>query len=170
MSNSTLKTVALYPGSFDPITNGHLDIIQRASRIVDHLIVGVAENKKKDYFFSMEERKELIEETVSKNKKNLNNVNVEIFDGLLMHYAEKIKANVIIRGLRAISDFDYEFQMTGMNARLNSDIETVFLMASEKHQFISSRFVKEIFLLNGDVSSFIPNVVFAALNTKLKIK
>ena len=170
MSNSKLKTVGLYPGSFDPITNGHLDIIQRASRIVDHLIVGVAENKKKDYFFSMEERKELIEETVSKNKKNLNNVNVEVFDGLLMHYAEKIKANVIIRGLRAISDFDYEFQMTGMNARLNSDIETVFLMASEKHQFISSRFVKEIFLLNGDVSSFIPNEVFAALNTKLKIK
>ena len=159
MSNSTLKTVALYPGSFDPITNGHLDIIQRASRIVDHLIVGVAENKKKDYFFSMEERKKLIEETVSKNKKNLNNVNVEVFDGLLMHYAEKIKANVIIRGLRAISDFDYEFQMTGMNARLNSDIETVFLMASEKHQFISSRFVKEIFLLKGDVSSFIPNEV-----------
>ena len=168
MNNRALKTIGLYPGSFDPITNGHLDIIQRASRIVDHLIVGVAENKKKAYFFSMNERKELIQDSISKNKEVSNNVNVEAFDGLLMSYAEKINAKVIIRGLRAISDFDYEFQMTGMNARLNSNIETIFLMASEKHQFISSRFVKEIFLLKGDVSSFIPNGVFTALNRKVK--
>ncbi|MBJ57890.1 MAG: pantetheine-phosphate adenylyltransferase [Rickettsiales bacterium] len=168
MNNRALKTIGLYPGSFDPITNGHLDIIQRASRIVDHLIVGVAENKKKAYFFSMNERKELIQDSISNNKEVSNNINVEAFDGLLMSYAEKIKAKVIIRGLRAISDFDYEFQMTGMNARLNSSIETIFLMASEKHQFISSRFVKEIFLLKGDVSSFIPNGVFAALNRKVK--
>ena len=168
MNNRALKTIGLYPGSFDPITNGHLDIIQRASRIVDHLIVGVAENKKKAYFFSMNERKELIQDSISNNKEVSNNINVEAFDGLLMSYAEKIKAKVIIRGLRAISDFDYEFQMTGMNARLNSSIETIFLMASEKHQFISSRFVKEIFLLKGDVSSFIPNGVFAALNRKAK--
>ena len=168
MNNRALKTIGLYPGSFDPITNGHLDIIQRASRIVDHLIVGVAENKKKAYFFSMNERKELIQDSISNNKEVSNNINVEAFDGLLMSYAEKIKAKVIIRGLRAISDFDYEFQMTGMNARLNSSIETIFLMASEKHQFISSRFVKEIFLLKGDVSSFIPYGVFAALNRKVK--
>ena len=168
MNNRALKTIGLYPGSFDPITNGHLDIIQRASRIVDHLIVGVAENKKKAYFFSMNERKELIQDSISKIKEVSNNVNVEAFDGLLMSYAEKINAKVIIRGLRAISDFDYEFQMTGMNARLNSNIETIFLMASEKHQFISSRFVKEIFLLKGDVSSFIPNGVFTALNRKVK--
>ena len=167
MKSNTKKKIGLYPGSFDPITNGHLDIIQRASKIVDLLVIGVAENKKKEHLFSMIERRELIEKIILKNKKGLGDVKVMAFDDLLMKFAEKLKAKIIIRGLRAISDFDYEFQMTGMNARLNSDIETVFLMASEKHQFISSRFVKEICILDGDVKSFIPEEVFYKLKEKL---
>ena len=164
------KIIGLYPGSFDPITNGHIDIILRASKIVDVLIIGVAENEKKNHLFSLEERKSLIEHQLDKNKSKISNAKVVMFDGLLMHFAEKLNANLILRGLRAISDFDYEFQMTGMNARLNSKIETVFLMASESHQFISSRFVKEICMLNGDVSSFVPEEVHAKLSIKLNRK
>lgn len=161
------KIIGLYPGSFDPITNGHLDIIIRAAKIVDTLVVGIAENEKKNNLFSFLERKKLIEEELLQKKYSPNNTKVVIFDGLLMHFAKKIKSKVIFRGLRAVSDFDYEFQMTGMNARLNSNIETVFLMASEKHQFISSRFVKEISFLRGDVSSFIPKRVNNALKKKI---
>ena len=161
------EIIGLYPGSFDPITNGHLDIICRASKIVDTLIIGVAINENKKHLFDMDERTKLINEQLLINKSKLSNTKVLAFDGLLMSFAEKLKVNMIIRGLRAVSDFDYEFQMTGMNARLNSDIETVFLMASEKHQFISSRFVKEICLLNGDVKSFIPKEVYKKLKDKL---
>jgi len=161
------EIIGLYPGSFDPITNGHLDIICRASKIVDTLIIGVAINENKKHLFDMNERTKLINQQLFINKSKLSNTKVIAFDGLLMSFAEKLKANMIIRGLRAVSDFDYEFQMTGMNARLNSDIETVFLMASEKHQFISSRFVKEICLLNGDVKSFIPIEVYKKLKEKL---
>ena len=161
------EIIGLYPGSFDPITNGHLDIICRASKIVDTLIIGVAINENKKHLFDMNERTKLINEQLLINKSKLSNTKVIAFDGLLMSFAEKLKVNMIIRGLRAVSDFDYEFQMTGMNARLNSDIETVFLMASEKHQFISSRFVKEICLLNGNVKSFIPNEVYKKLKEKL---
>ena len=164
------KIIGLYPGSFDPITNGHIDIITRASKIVDMLIIGVAENEKKKHLFSLKDRRSLIEEQLDKKKSRINNVNVVMFDGLLMSFAEKVNANLIIRGLRAVSDFDYEFQMTGMNARLNSTIETVFLMASERHQFISSRFVKEICMLKGDVSSFVPEEVHAKLSNKFNIK
>jgi pantetheine-phosphate adenylyltransferase len=164
------KIIGLYPGSFDPITNGHIDIILRASKVVDILIIGVAENEKKKHLFSLKERKNLIEGQLGKNKSRINNVNVVMFEGLLMSFSEKVNANLIIRGLRAVSDFDYEFQMTGMNARLNSTIETVFLMASERHQFISSRFVKEICMLNGDVSSFVPEEVHAKLSNKFNIK
>ena len=164
------KITGLYPGSFDPITNGHIDIILRASKVVDILIIGVAENEKKKHLFSLKERKNLIEGQLNKNKSRIKNVKVVMFDGLLMSFAEKVNANLIIRGLRAVSDFDYEFQMTGMNARLNSTIETVFLMASERHQFISSRFVKEICMLNGDVSSFVPEEVHAKLSNKFNIK
>ncbi len=161
------QIIGLYPGSFDPITNGHLDIIFRASKIVDTLIIGVAINEKKKHLFDMTERTNLINEQLSINKIKLSNTKVIAFDGLLMNFAQKLDANIIIRGLRAVSDFDYEFQMTGMNARLNSEIETVFLMASEKHQFISSRFVKEICILDGDVKSFIPDEVFYKLKEKL---
>ena len=164
------KIIGLYPGSFDPITNGHIDIITRASKIVDMLIIGVAENEKKKHLFSLKDRRSLIEEQLDKKKSRINNVNVVMFDGLLMSFAEKVNANLIIRGLRAVSDFDYEFQMTGMNARLNSKIETVFLMASERHQFISSRFVKEICMLKGDVSSFVPKEVHTKLSNKFNIK
>ena len=163
------EIIGLYPGSFDPITNGHLDIIFRASKIVDKLIIGVAENEKKNHLFSLDERKVLIEKQIEENKSTLKNVDVVSFDGLLMSFAEKINAKLIVRGLRAVSDFDYEFQMTGMNARLNSEIETVFLMASEKHQFISSRFVKEICMLKGDVESFLPKDVHKKLKIKLNI-
>ena len=161
------EIIGLYPGSFDPITNGHLDIICRASKIVDTLIIGVAINENKKHLFDMNDRTKLINEQLSINKSKLSNTKVIAFDGLLMSFAEKLKVNMIIRGLRAVSDFDYEFQMTGMNARLNSDIETVFLMASEKHQFISSRFVKEICQLNGDVKSFVPIEVYKKLKDKL---
>ena len=161
------EIIGLYPGSFDPITNGHLDIICRASKIVDTLIIGVAINENKKHLFDMNERTKLINEQLLINKSKLSNTKVIAFDGLLMSFAEKLEVNMIIRGLRAVSDFDYEFQMTGMNARLNSDIETVFLMASEKHQFISSRFVKEICLLNGNVKSFIPKEVYKKLKEKL---
>lgn len=157
------KRIGLYPGSFDPVTNGHLDIIFRAHRLVDQLVIGVATNQKKNNLFSMTKRKELILNEIKKSKYNLKSFKVVVFDGLLMNFAKSINANVIVRGLRAVSDFDYEFQMTGMNARLNSSIETIFLMASEKHQFISSRFVKEIFFLNGEVKSFIPKNVLLEL-------
>ncbi|MAI02816.1 MAG: pantetheine-phosphate adenylyltransferase [Rickettsiales bacterium] len=162
------KRIGLYPGSFDPVTNGHIDIIIRGSKIVDTLIIGVAENEEKSHLFSMLERKKLIENQLIKKKNNITNVKVLSFKGLLMNFANHINASIIIRGLRAVSDFDYEFQMTGMNARLNSDIETVFLMASEKHQFISSRFVKEICRLDGDVKSFVPFEVYKKLKVKFK--
>ena len=157
------KRIGLYPGSFDPVTNGHLDIIFRAHKLVDELVIGVAHNQKKENLFSMKKRKELILHEIKKSKFDSKNFKVVIFDGLLMNFAKSINANLIVRGLRAVSDFDYEFQMTGMNARLNSEIETIFLMASEKHQFISSRFVKEIYFLKGDVKSFIPKNVLTEL-------
>ena len=156
-----MRKIGLYPGSFDPVTNGHIDIIFRAHKLVDQLVIGVAENKNKNYLFSKAKRKEMIVNEIKKNKFHSSKFKVVVFDGLLMNFAQKINANLIVRGLRAVSDFDYEFQMAGMNARLNSEIETVFLMASEKHQFISSRFVKEIFFLNGEVKSFIPKNVLS---------
>tara|TARA_Y100001934_G_C12363145_1_gene781890 strand:- start:818 stop:1339 length:522 start_codon:yes stop_codon:yes gene_type:complete len=146
----------VYPGTFDPITNGHLDLIGRATRLVDHLVIGVAGNPGKQPMFSLDERIKMIEEEVERLD-NLNGATFEVraFDNLLMHFAEEVDANIIVRGLRAVSDFDFEFQMVGMNARLNDRIEIVFLMASENHQFIASSLVKEIARLGGDVTSFV---------------
>jgi len=160
------KRIGIYPGTFDPVTNGHVDIIRRAARLVDKLIVAVSVNAGKGPAFSVEERAELLKGDIADAKNGLSSaIEVVTFDGLLMHFAEKMKAKVIVRGLRAVSDFDYEFQMTGMNARLNSQIETVFLMASESNQFIASRLVKEIAFLNGDIKSFLsPYVADLLLN------
>ena len=159
--------LAIYPGTFDPVTNGHIDIIQRAAGLVDRLIVAVAQNAGKGPVFSLEERTGMVRETVS-HLKDAAKIEVQSFDSLLIHFAQSVGAKMIVRGLRAVSDFEYEFQMTGMNARLNPDIETLFLMASDRHQFISSRFVKEVAALGGEVSAFLPNHVVSALKTKLK--
>jgi pantetheine-phosphate adenylyltransferase len=146
--------VALYPGTFDPITNGHMDVIRRAARLVDRLIIAVSINPGKGPLFSLDERTEMLEaEIVGLN--NGGNIEVRPFDTLLMHFAKSVGAGMVIRGLRAVSDFEYEFQMAAMNARLEPNIETVFLMASERHQFISSRLVKEIGRLGGDVTPFL---------------
>ncbi len=152
----------VYPGSFDPVTNGHLDIIARAAKLVDRLVVGVAVNAGKAPLFPLAERIELVAaETAAIAARTGSRIEVVGIDGLLIDFARKAGAGLIVRGLRAVSDFDYEFQMAGMNYRLDSDVETVFLMASERHQFISSRFVKEIAMLGGDVSSFVPPLTLA---------
>jgi pantetheine-phosphate adenylyltransferase len=157
-----IERIAIYPGTFDPVTNGHLDIIGRAARLVDRLVIGVALNIGKSPLFSPEERVELVrEECGAIAARTGTPIDVVHFDNLLVQFAASVNAKMIIRGLRAVSDFDYELQMAGMNYRLTHDIETVFLMASERHQFISSRFVKEIARLGGDVSSFVPALTLA---------
>jgi pantetheine-phosphate adenylyltransferase len=148
------KIIGIYPGTFDPITNGHADIISRASKIVDELILAVSTSASKTPMFSIEERCTMAE-TYLKQYQIGPNVKVMKFDKLLVKFANQIGANLIIRGLRAVSDFEYEFQMACMNSRLDGNMETVFLPASEKNQFISSRLVKEIASLGGDISSFV---------------
>ena len=150
----------VYPGTFDPVTNGHTDIINRAAQVVDALIVGVAVNAGKEPMFSPEERLGMVEnEIATLDPETSSRISVKLFDNLLVDFVEQQKAAVIIRGLRAVSDFEYEFQMAAMNARLNNRLETVFLMASDRHQFISSRFVKEIGRLGGDVGHFVSEAV-----------
>jgi len=160
------ERIGLYPGSFDPITNGHMDIIRRSLKIVDKLIVGIAVNDSKSEYFSTEERQQIIEEDI-KNVGLSDKIKIHSFEGLLMNYAKNIGASVIIRGLRAVSDFEYEFQMTGMNARLEPSIETVFLMSSENQHFISSKLVKEVFKFNGDISGFVSANVLKNMKNKL---
>lgn len=156
MSGSGRQRIGVYPGTFDPITVGHMDIIGRATRVVDHLIVGVANNAGKGPLFSPQDREAMVwDEIAAMDTNHGATIEVRLFSNLLMQFCEEAGAAVIIRGLRAVSDFEYEFQMAAMNARLNSKIETVFLMASERQQFISSRFVKEIGVLGGDISSFV---------------
>lgn len=158
--------IGLYPGTFDPLTLGHIDIIQRACVLVDRLVIGVAINRDKHPLFSMEERVEMIERNLGKLNKNGTEVVVEPFENLLIDKAEEVGAKLIIRGLRAVSDFEYEYALVGMNRAMNSDIETVFLMAEAKHQAIASRLVKEIARLDGDVSKFVTPGVQKALITK----
>jgi len=162
------QRIGVYPGTFDPVTNGHMDIIQRATRVLDHLIVGVARNAGKGPLFSAEERVQMVENDIAALKPNGTTIEVRPFDSLLMHFAIDMNASIIIRGLRAVSDFEYEFQMAGMNARLNPKVETVFLMASDRHQFISSRFVKEIGRLGGDISSFVSPRVSTSLAARFE--
>jgi pantetheine-phosphate adenylyltransferase len=163
------KRIGLYPGTFDPITNGHLDIIRRAVKLVDELVIGVAINRDKGPLFSLEERVAMVErETAPLAGDGRASISVRPFEGLLMHYAEQVGASVIVRGLRAVSDFEYEFQMVGMNQRLNPDIETVFLMAEAKHQAVASRLVKEIARLGGDVAPFVSADVKKELAAKFK--
>jgi pantetheine-phosphate adenylyltransferase len=166
----TKHRIGVYPGTFDPVTNGHMDIIQRAARVVDHLIVGVARNAGKGPLFSTDERVEMVRDDIAAIDANGTLIDVRPFDTLLMHFAIDMQAGVIIRGLRAVSDFEYEFQMAGMNARLNPRIETVFLMASDRHQFISSRFVKEIGRLGGDISHFVSPRVADRLATRFAME
>lgn len=157
----------IYPGTFDPITIGHMDIIRRALKVVDQLVIGIADNARKNPLFSVEERVSLMQAELDQAKDiDQGRVTVQSFDCLLMNFAEQQGADILIRGLRAFTDFDYEFQMAGMNARLNNEIETVFLMASEQSQFISSRFVKEVCSLGGDVDKFVSPAVAKALKDK----
>jgi pantetheine-phosphate adenylyltransferase len=163
------ERVGIYPGTFDPVTNGHLDIIGRAARLVDRLVIGVAQNTGKGPLFSMEERVELVrEECAPIAARTGTPIEIKHFGTLLIHFAKSVNACMLIRGLRAVSDFDYEFQMAGMNYRLDHQIETVFLMASERHQFISSRLVKEVAMLGGDISSFVPALTLARTTARLR--
>ncbi|MEL6663444.1 MAG: pantetheine-phosphate adenylyltransferase [Pseudomonadota bacterium] len=162
-----MHRVGLYPGTFDPMTLGHLDIIQRATKLVDRLIIGVAINEAKGPLFSLEQRVAMVEREVREHEMpGAAQIVVKPFDKLLMHFAEEVHAGVLVRGLRAVSDFEYEFQMTAMNEELNPDIETVFLMADVRHQAVASRLVKEIAKLGGDVSSFVSPAVKADLLEK----
>ena len=161
------KRIGLYPGTFDPITLGHVDIIERAVKMVDELVVGVAINRDKGPLFALDERVRMTTaEMALISKKSGVPIRVTPFETLLLKFAEQVNAHFIIRGLRAVSDFEYEFQMVGMNQKLNDDIETVFLMADVRYQFIASRLVKEIARLGGDIDSFVPLAVAAALKKK----
>jgi pantetheine-phosphate adenylyltransferase len=155
------ERIAVYPGTFDPVHNGHLDIIARAARLVDRLVVGVAINIGKGPLFGLDERVELVTaECATVAARDGVCIEVRRFEGLLIHFARDVGAQMIMRGLRAVSDFDFEFQMAGMNYRLAPEVETVFLMSSERHQFISSRFVKEVAQLGGDITSFVSPATF----------
>ena len=162
--------IGIYPGTFDPITNGHMDIIRRAMTLVDQLVIAVSVNAGKGPLFDVAERLDLVREEIADPRNGLpaGKVKAVSFDNLLMHFAEEQGARIIVRGLRAVSDFEYEFQMAGMNAHLNPEIETVFLMASEGTQFISSRFVKEIGKLGGKIDEFASPRVVEQLKRRFK--
>jgi pantetheine-phosphate adenylyltransferase len=157
-----MRTV-IYPGSFDPLTNGHLDLVHRAAKLFDQVVVAIAKNESKQPFFTLEERLDLVAQAV----KNIPNVSTDAFDGLLVDYVEKRAGQAVIRGLRAVSDFEFEFQLALMNRKLNERIETIFMMPKDTYTFLSSRIVKEIARLGGDVSAFVPPQIGAALAGKL---
>ena len=163
------QRVGVYAGTFDPITNGHLDIIVRAAKLLDRLVVGVAVNAGKGPLFEVAERVQLVKaEIAALNNGVRDRIEVRSFDNLLMHFAEEVGASAIVRGLRAVSDFDYEFQMASMNAKLNPNVETVCLMASDRYQFIASRLVKEIAALNGDITPFVSERIARRLVTRYR--
>lgn len=155
--------IGIYPGSFDPLTNGHLDVIQRAAKMFDRVVVAVAKNESKNPLFDLEERRELVQQAI----RHLPNAEADTFEGLLVEYVEKRGAQTIIRGLRAVSDFEFEFQLALMNRKLNERIETIFMMPKDTYTFLSSRIVKEIARLGGDVAPFVPANVRTALAEKL---
>jgi len=157
-----MRTV-IYPGSFDPLTNGHLDVIERAAKLFDRVVVAVAASDSKHPLFALEERLSLVKQAVA----DLANVEADAFDGLLIHYVEQRGAQAVVRGLRAVSDFEFEFQLALMNRKLNERIETIFMMPKDTYTFLSSRIVKEIARLGGDVSAFVPAHVQVSLLTKL---
>ena len=163
------KRRGLYPGTFDPLTLGHLDIIRRASRMVDELVIGVAVSAGKEPLFSLDERFALAEREISYVADPSCKIEVTTFDGLLVQFAHDLDVQILVRGLRAVSDFEYEFQMVGMNSQLSPDLETVFLMADIRYQPIASRLVKEIAKLGGDVTAFVSPNVAEALEVKFRI-
>ena len=161
-----MRKIGVYPGTFDPMTNGHLNIIQRSLKIVDKLVIGVADNLNKKPLLSIEDRKKIIFKDISLSKFQNENIEIHSVKGLLTDFAKHHKASCIIRGLRAVSDFEYEFQMTGMNYQLSPDLETIFLMSSDNNSFISSNLVKEVHKLGGDVSKFVSKNTISILNKK----
>ena len=158
------KVIAIYPGTFDPLTNGHLDLIQRGSKVFDELIVSILRNPEKDPLFTINERKEVL----LRMTKGYSNVRVETFDGLLVDYARSKGARAVLRGIRAISDYEYELQMALMNRKLDPNIETVFMMPAEAYSYLSSRLVKEIYKLGGSIRGLVPEVVEQRLKQKIK--
>ena len=158
--------IAVYPGSFDPLTNGHLDIIRRGTRLFDRIYVAVLENEGKSPLFSVAERIELIQRCIS----DLPTVEVESFSGLLVDYARRVGANVVVRGIRAISDYEYELQMALMNRELHAEVETIFMLPAVEYTFVSSRLVKEVFRLGGDVARLVPPAVLESLRARLPVE
>jgi pantetheine-phosphate adenylyltransferase len=166
MTQARAPRIAIYPGSFDPLTNGHVDIIERGARIFDSIVVAVLANVEKKPLFSEGERVQIIRDVF----KDRPNVQVDTFDGLLVEYAQRKNASVIVRGLRAISDFEYEFQMALMNRHLAPGLETVFMMPAEQYTYISSRLIKEVFMLNGEIDGLVPKIVEERLHAKRATK
>jgi len=157
------KVIAIYPGSFDPLTNGHLDLIERGSKIFDQLIVGILRNPEKDPLFSLGERREMLEAMTEQWK----NVRVDSFEGLMVDYAVKVRASAVLRGIRAISDYEYELQMALMNRKLSPNLETVFMMPAEAYSYLSSRLVREVAQLGGNISRLVPELVEQKLREKM---
>tara|TARA_B100000686_G_C16166268_1_gene654087 strand:+ start:42 stop:536 length:495 start_codon:yes stop_codon:yes gene_type:complete len=160
-----MNKIGIYPGTFDPMTNGHIDIVKRSVKLVDKLIIGVADNLNKKPLLTIDDRINIIKNDIKEHSINFN-IEIQSIKGLLTSFAQSLNATCIIRGLRVVSDFEYEFQMTGMNYKLNSNIETIFLMSSDNNSFISSNFVKEVHKLGGDVSSFVSKNTINILNNK----